>query len=178
MFDEINKRYDIDKMKDKSFLLKLIASEDRHDLSNFLYDVDNAKRRGLLEDSDFILFRNGFVVNAVIELRDAKNVIGRDLQPSELLDKINYLSLVPDFESLNVAYTNDTIIDGLCNNDRDFSWWFTCGTMNSLPVEVRNNIAIKLLDKGDVQKAMYVLESIKRTLKNEREYSDNKGFSR
>ena len=178
MYDRRNNKFDIDKMQDKNFLLKLIASEDRHDFSNFLYEVEKAKREGLLEDSDFLLFRNGFVVNAIIELKDAKNVIGRDLQPSELLDKVNYLSLVPDFESLNVAYTNDTIIDGLCNNDRDFSWWFTCGTMSCLPVEIRNNIAIKLLDKGEVQKAMYVLESVKRTLKYERENSDNRGFSR
>ena len=168
----------IDKIRDKNFLLNLIASEDRHDFSNFLYDVDRAKRAGLLEDGDFVLFRNGFVVNAIVSLKDSKNVIGRELQTAELLDKVNYLSLIPDFESLNVSYTNDTIIEGLCNDDRDFSWWFTCGTMHSLPVEVKNNIAIKLLEKGKVDKARYVLDSIARTLKFERENSDIRVFSR
>ena len=167
-----------EKMNNKNFLMNLIASEDRHDFSNFLYDVEDAKRKGLLEDDDFELFRNGFVVNAVISLKDAKNVIGRELQPAELLDKVNYLSLVPDFESLNVAYTNDTIIEGLCNDDEDFSWWFTCGTMGSLPVEVRNNIAIKLLEKGQIDKAKYVLNAIARTLEFERENSNIRGFSR
>lgn len=166
------------KITNKNFLLNLIASEDRHDFSNFLYDVDKAKRDGLLSDDDFILFRNGFVVNAIVSLKDAKNVIGRNLQTAELLDKVNYLSLVPDFESLNVSYTNDDIINGLCNDDRDFSWWFTCGTMSCLPVEVRNNIAIKLLERGRVDKAKYVLDSIARTLKFERENSDIRGFSR
>lgn len=166
------------KIKDKTFLLNLIASEDRHDFSNFLYEVVEDKRNGLLSDDDFILFRNGFVVNAIIALKDSKSSIGRELQTAELLDKINYLSLVPDLESLNVAFTNDTIIDGLCNNDNDFSWWFSCGTMSNLPVEVRNNIAMKLLSRGETEKTMYVLESISRTLKVEREYDDNKSFSR
>ena len=174
----VNRINNIDKIRDKNFLLNLIASEDRHDFSNFLYDVDRAKRAGLLEDGDFVLFRNGFVVNAIVSLKDSKNVIGRELQTAELLDKVNYLSLIPDFESLNVSYTNDTIIEGLCNNDKDFSWWFTCGTMHSLPVEVKNNIAIKLLEKGKVDKARYVLDSIARTLKFERENSDIRVFSR
>ena len=167
-----------EQMKNKIYLLDLIASEDRHDFSNFLYDVDNAKRHGLIDDDDFILFRNGFVVNSVVALRFGKKVLKRELQPSELLDKINYLSLIADFESLNVAYTNDTIINGLCNNDRDFSWWFTCGTMSSLPIEVRNNIAMKLLSKGDSEKALYVLKSIERTMKINREYDDSKRNSR
>ena len=76
----------VDKMTNKAFLLNLIASEDRHDFSNFLYDVDNAKRDGLLKDDDFALFRNGFVVNAVVSLKDSKNIIGRKLQTAELLD--------------------------------------------------------------------------------------------
>lgn len=168
----------IENMRDKNFLLNLIASEDRHDFSNFLHEVYRAKEMGLLEEDDFILFRNGFVVNAVIALKDAKNVIGRELQTAELLDKVNYLSLIPDIESLNVAYTNETIINGLCSGDDDFSWWFTCGTMSTLPVEVRNNIAIKLLEKGETDKVKYVLDSIARTLKADREYSDNKFFSR
>ena len=168
----------VDKMTNKTFLLNLITSEDRHDFSNFLYEVENAKRNGLLKDADFELFRNGFVVNAVVSLKDAKNVIGRNLQSSELLDKINYLSLIPDFESLNVSYTHPAIIDGLCNNDRDFSWWFTCGTMSCLPVEIRNNIAMKLLEKGKTDKVMYVLDSVAGTLKFERDNSDIRGFSR
>ena len=97
---------------------------------------------------------------------------------SNNLDKVNYLSLVPDFESLNVAYTNDTIINGLCNNDRDFSWWFTCGTMSSLPIEVRNNIAMKLLSKGEAEKVMYVLKSIDRTMKINKEYDGTRRISR
>ena len=50
--------------------------------------------------------------------------------------------------------------------------------MSSLPVEVKNNIAIKLLEKGQVDKAKHVLDSIARTLKFERENSDIKAFSR
>lgn len=167
-----------EQMKNKSFLLNLIASEDRHDFSNFLYDVERAKRHGLIDEEDFVLFRNGFVVNSVVALKDAKNVIGRELLTAELLDKVNYLSLIPDFESLNVCYTNKTIIDGLCNDDNDFSWWFSCGTMHCLPVEVRNNVAIKLLESGKIDKAIYVLDSISRTLEFERLNSDNKNFSR
>ena len=100
------------------------------------------------------------------------------MQTAELLDKVNYLSIIPDFESLNVAYTNDTIINGLCNGDDDFSWWFTCGTMSTLPVEIRNNIAMKLLGRGETEKTMYVLQSIERTMKSEREYSESKKNSR
>lgn len=165
-------------MKNKKFLLNLIASEDRHDFSNFLYDVERAKRYGLIDDDDFVLFRNGFVVNSVVALKDSKNVIGRKLLPAELLDKVNYLSLIPDFESLNVCYTNKTIIDGLCNDDRDFSWWFTCGTMHCLPVEVRNNIAIKLLENGKIEKALYVLESMSKSLEFDRNESNRNNFSR
>jgi hypothetical protein len=171
-------RLDVNRIRDKNFILELITSEDRHDLSNFLFKVEEAKRAGLIQDDDFELFRNGFVVNAILSLKDSKNVIGRVLQPAELLDKVNYLSLIPDIESLNVAYTNDTIIDGLCRNDRDFSWWFTCGTMSNLPVEVRNNIAIKLLNRGEVDKALYVLHSIQNTMKVDREYADSKKNSR
>jgi len=167
-----------DKMQSKEFLLNLIASENRHDLSNFLIDVQDMSRNGLINDEDFTLFRNGFVVNSVIALKNAENVIGRNLQTAELLDKVNYLSLVPDFESLNVTYTNNTILDGLCNNDRDFSWWFTCGTMSSLPVEVRNNIAIKLLEKGETEKVGYILTTIGRTLEFERKESMNKSFTK
>ena len=171
-------RFNVEGMKDKNFLLNLITSEDRHDFSNFLDDMSRAYGMGLLEDDDFVLFRNGFVVNAVVSLKDSRKVIGRELQSGELLDKINYLSMIPDFESLNVAYTNDTIIDGLCNNDRDFSWWFTCGTMSNLPIEVRNNIAMKLLSKGQTEKVMYVLQSIERTMKSDREYDGSKRNSR
>lgn len=170
--------FDINMMKDKNYLLKLIISEDRHDFSNFLYDVDEAKRNGLLDDEDFLLFRNGFVVTSIVSLKNSMNLIGRRLQTSELLDKVNYLSLVPDLESLNVAYTNDTIIDGLCNNDADFSWWFKCGTMEDLPIEVRNNIAMKLLSKGENEKAMTVLQSINHTLKSNRERDERERRAR
>ena len=167
-------RLNIDGMMNKNFLLNLIASEDRYDFSNFLHEMDRARDMGLLEDDHFALFRNGFVVNQIVKLKDARKVIGRELQPAELLDKVNYLSILRDIESLNTAYTNDTIIDGLCNNDRDFSWWFTCGTMSNLPIEVRNNIAMKLLSKGEIEKAKCVLQTIEYTLSTTRGYDDNK----
>ena len=167
-----------EKMNSKNFLLSLVLSDDRHDLSNFLYDVDDAKRNEMIDSDDFILFRNGFVVNSIVELKKNPKMAGRELQPSEILDKINYLSLIPDVESLNTSYTNSDIIDGLCCKDRDFSWWFGCGTMTSLPVETRNKIAIKLLDKGNVEMAKDVLVSISKSLEYERENSRPFGFSR
>lgn len=155
-----------DTLNNSTDFVSLIISEDRHDLSNFLYQVDEYNNSGLLNDDDFFLFRNGYAIETVLGI---KKYVKRDLQPSEILDKINYLSLVPDTESLIKTFTNKELLEGVKDGDRDLSYWFNCGTLESLPIEVRSNIASKLLEIGEVDKAKKVINSINDTLKNERE---------
>lgn len=158
-----------DILNSKPALKQIILSKDRHDLSNFLYSVQEALRSGYITEEDFRLFRNGFAIDCVLNLTDDLKEQKRELQTAELLDKINYLSLVPDTESLNTTYTHPQIIEGVSRDDHDLAWWYKSGTFNTLPVETKVKIGIKLLELGNISKAKEVMQSINHEL----EYTRN-----
>lgn len=155
-----------DILSSETALTSLIISEERNDFVDFLFKVKGVKENDELNNDDFELFRNGFVINTILQLQ---KIAKRELQSSEMIEKINYLALVPDVESLNRSYTDPKLIDGLVANIRDFSFWFNSGIMDSLPIETKNKIAIELLNAGDIDKATKALKSIDHDLEKFRE---------
>lgn len=158
----------LEKMLSRTELKKLICSENRHDLSNFLYAVAEAKKIGYVDDEHFALFREGYAVDCVLSLDQTLKEQGRTLQSAELLDKINYLSLVPDVESLNTTFTHPQIVDGVIKGNRDLSWWYSCGTLETLPTETKLKFGMKLMESGDMDKATEVFKIVNHDLEYQR----------
>ena len=155
-------------LNSKDLLFKIITSDDRHDLSNFLYDVQRALNNGTLQPKwdTFRLFKNGYVLDCILGLKELEKE-GRKIQQGEILDKINYLSLLPDIQSLTNIYTDSRIIASVVDNTsqeyqkygENIAFWFDCGTGWNLPFETKRQIAKKLSEVGAENKAIYIIDS-------------------
>ena len=158
-----------DVLRSPIMIKQIIAySGDRHLLCAF-FDIVNAElEKGRLTDDDMEFFRSGDLMDAIVNLD--KTIAGaRDIFPAEILDKINYVSLIKDPKTLAVSYTHPVIIDALCGKrdtttyesaryTKDLVWWSKCGTFDTMNPEVKLVIVSELLKNGGASKAQELLE--------------------
>lgn len=160
-------------------LMNIIGySGDRHYLCAFIDEVNKALEEKTLKEEDLSLFRNGFFVDKIINLKDTvEATFPRELQTAERLDKINYMSLLEDEKSLAVSYTHPEIIAALCgeNTDKDLTWWLGSGTFASLPGDVQMVIIGEVLKRGNIEVAQKL---IKDATYNLEPYKEEPGLKR
>ncbi len=138
---------------------------DRHLLCALFDEINLGIENNEIFDHDLEpVFRSGKIMDSIINLEETiqKHSLRRKFT-SERLDKINYVSLIKDPETLATCYTHPAIIDALCSisqdsNPKDLIWWKTAGTLNSLPNNVQNLIIHQVLDRGAVFEAQNLLE--------------------
>lgn len=154
-------------LQSEGSLREVIMSEDRHDLSNFLWKVRDLTANGgiLPEEDPFRLFRSGYALDCVLGIRTVRTPYS-----AEILDKINYLTLVPDIESLNRTFTDSRLISGVVSNDKDAAFWFRSGGMFNLPVETKVKMASALIRADAPEKALTALDTVARDLETQRKY--------
>ena len=139
----------------------LILNTDRHILCALIDRINDALKNGKILPEELVYFRSGEIMDDIIHLdRTIKNYAhGRrkELFTSEILDKINYISLLHDEKSLSACYTHPEIIDALCGKDvqnkSDLTWWSTCGTFTTMPSKVQNRIIASVMEQGDFDTA-------------------------
>lgn len=139
---------------DRKKIIDIISDDsDRHLLCAFFDEINEAIKSGKINpDKDLKLFRDGTVMDLIIHLENTVMMSSypRKLFQSERLDKINYLSLIEDEQTLAVSYTHPHIIAALCGmyfngNSRDLTWWRDSGTFIYLPEKVKSLIILEVL---------------------------------
>lgn len=142
----------------------LAFNGDRHLICALFEAVTDGLERGQISDDDMRFFRSGELMDWIVNLGDTVNQFGpRELFSAERLDKINYVSMVRDSETLAACYTHPVLIDAICGlgeqnyDTRDLLWWTNCGTLNSFPSDVKVVIAAEVLKKGGTQFAQSLL---------------------
>jgi len=161
-------------------LNRIIAYEgDRHLLCALFDRINEAKQEGLLIDSDLDYLRSGQLMDKIINLDIiAAQYAKRQLDPSERLDKINYVSLINDEQVLAASYTHPAIIDALCGeahydkNPHDLVWFKSCGTFANLSPAVKSTIVAAVLEKGNIDVAKELLTQTTVGLKSYIEAND------
>ena len=149
-----------DIVNNPDLIKRIIAyNGDRHFLCAFIDLVNEELEKGTLDEGDLSFFRSGEFADAIVHLKETiEKVEPREMQVSERLDKVNYMSLLHDPISLAVSYTHPEIISALCGeamdyNPRDLTWWVTSGTYSSLPGKVQMTILNEVLKKKDLDVA-------------------------
>ena len=129
---------------------------DRHLLCALFDRINEALEAGRIVPEQLSFFRTGAAMDGIINLKQTIERFGndpaREVYPAEILDKVNYVSLLRDPESLAACYTHPEIIKALCDepvsNKRDLVWWANCGTFTSLPREVQITIISEVAKKN------------------------------
>ena len=132
---------------------------DRHYLCAFIDEINEALEDKKINGEDLHYFRSGEFADAIVHLKETINEVNpHEMQTAERLDKINYMSLLEDANSLAVSYTHPEIIDALCGESVDPSasdlvWWSNSGTFSSLPSKVQMVIVNEVLKRGNLEVA-------------------------
>lgn len=132
---------------------------DRHYLCAFIDEINEALEAKIISGDDLHYFRSGEFADAIVHLKETIDEVNpHELQTAERLDKINYISLLEDAQSLAVSYTHPEIIDALCGESMDPSandlvWWSNSGTFSSLPGNVQIIIVNEVLKRGNLEAA-------------------------
>ena len=154
-----------DVLRNETRLKQIIAYPgDRHLLCAFADVVNESIIKGELSKYDLELLRSGKFMDMIVNLEQTINeVYPREMYTAELLDKINYVSLIQDSQTLAASYTHPTIIDALCGkadyvkNKEQLVWWRDCGTFTSLPSKVQSLITFKVIQNGNLEAAKDLL---------------------
>jgi len=154
-----------DVLRNETRLKQIIAYPgDRHLLCAFADIVNEAIIKGDVSKYDLEILRSGKFMDMIVNLEQTINeVYPRQMYTAELLDKINYVSLIQDPQTLAASYTHPTIIDALCgkadyaNNHEQLVWWRDCGTFTSLPSKVQSLITFKVIQNGNLEAAKDLL---------------------
>ena len=150
---------------DPNIINQIIAYDtDRHLLCALFDRINEAIEKGKIVPEELAFFRSGEAMDQIVNLKQTIQNFGndpaREVYSAEILDKINYVSLLKDPESLAACYTHPEIIKALCDeqveNKRDLVWWSNCGTFTNLPREVQITIISEVARKnpGAVPKLM------------------------
>ena len=147
-------------VNDFDAIRRIIAYDgDRHYLCAFIDEINEALESKVITGEDLHYFRSGEFADAIVHLKETINEVNpHELQTAERLDKINYISLLEDAQSLAVSYTHPEIIDALCGESMDPSasdlvWWSNSGTFSSLPGNVQIIIVNEVLKRGNLEAA-------------------------
>ena len=157
----------IEKIANNSEIIKIIMSydTDRHLLCAFFDRINEALESGKLLPEVLTYFRTGEIMDDIIHLEEIIKKYGHDktrnLYNSEILDKINYVSLIKDEQSLSACYTHPDIIDAICGkmvkNVNQLRWWTTSGTFTTLPPKVQMRIITSVLEAGGIEESKKML---------------------
>ena len=176
-----------DVLRNETRLKQIIAYPgDRHLLCAFTDIVNEAIEKGDVSKYDLELLRSGKLMDMIVNLEQTINEVNpREIYTAELLDKINYVSLIQDPQTLAASYTHPTIIDALCGKadyvkkPSELVWWRDCGTFISLPSKVQSLITFKVLQNGNLEAAKDLLGAASFGLEEcSQEFSQKQGFSK
>ncbi len=143
----------------------LTSDYDRHLLCALIHKINEEVEAGRLSYDELPYFRDGLLADDIINLGKLIPIynIPRDLFESEILDKLNYISLINDEKALAANYTHPSIVAALCGkaktNARDLTWWSTSGTFSSLPPMVQQRIMLSVMEQGDYKTAHKMCEA-------------------
>ena len=152
----------------------ILSSGDRHQFSNFLYAVNGMMKQGILNEDDLQVIRSGNLANYILHL---KEFAGRPLQPFEIGDKLNYLTLLNDTETLNAWFLNEDIINNIGEQSKSSECNYWLQSIGSMPIETRTKLAQELIKHGYSEQAMEMLEKINKDLEFQREWEKEKAQS-
>lgn len=144
-------------------LSKIISSDDRHDMSNFLQRADDSLKRGILTDEDMRVIRGYLPSDIITGMRRDNSINGRPLLSYERADKMTYMSLFPDFETQSAFYCNPTLVREMAEGTQETEY-FLRGACHNLPFEIRTHIATGLISCGSPDKANEILIHMKRDM--------------
>lgn len=183
-YDDLLKRIDdLGPLKDvinsEQKINSIIAyNGDRHLICALFDRVNEGLKNGLISEEDLTLFRNGTLINSIINLKETTAQYGgREPFAAERLDKINYISLIDDNQTKAVSYTHPKIIDALCLHSddydpRDLVWLITSGTFDDLSAPVKLTIISTILERDEVDLAKSLLNRSKSNLKTYEELNN------
>lgn len=169
-------------LRNEYLLNAIIAYNSEHPLVYALFKkVNEGIKDGTLIDEDLEFFRNGSLIDAIINLKETTKLYGkRKTRPAERADKINAISLIEDTKTLAVSFTHPEIIDALCGkrnydpDSSDLTYFIKCGSYNNLPKEVQMAITSEVLKRGNTEVAQLLLEvaigNIKKYQSNNQKY--------
>lgn len=153
----------IDKIVKNPDVIRMIISfdTDRHLLCALFDRINEAIEAGRILPEELDYFRSGMLMDDIVHLESTIKGYGHDnmrgLYPAEILDKVNYVSLLKDEVSLSACYTHPEILDAICGKNvphaSDLKWWLTSGTFNSLPNIVQSRVVASVMEKGDYELA-------------------------
>ena len=153
----------IDKIANNPEIIKTILALniDRHILCALIDRINDALSSGIVLPEELTYFRSGKIMDDIVHLDRTVEEYSRgkrnQLFTSEILDKINYISLLHDDMALAACYTHPEIIDALCGknvkNKSELTWWSTCGTFTTMPAKVQNRIIASVMEQGDIETA-------------------------
>ena len=139
----------------------LTSNMDRHLICALIDKINAAVEAKQLSYDELPYFRSGQLADDIIKLRELipiyGNVPSRGLFPSEILDKLNYMSIISDPQTLSANYTHPTIIGALAgkemNPGHELTWWSTCGTFSTMDPKVQQRIILSVMQEGDFETA-------------------------
>lgn len=174
LLDKINALGPIEEIvNDENIINQIISyNGDRHLIYAFFDKVNMALQKKQLNPESLTYFRSGKLMDSIINLEETLEKCGSTRKPytAEKLDKINYISLIDDKETLAISYTHPKILDAICRNSNssntsDLTWWYKCGTFTGLPYEVQAAIGLTLLKtRGNDELVKSMLENASREL--------------
>ena len=151
----------------KKILKDIIAySGDRHLLAALFEKISYAIQKKELKDIDLCLLRSDWLVNQIINLNFLARRRKRKLYKFEMGDKLNYLTLIKDFDILNSSFTSDKLIKSIINNpeDTELRYWIDSGSIYmNLPIDIQINVAKKFIDLGAKNYGLQLLKTIRNT---------------
>ena len=152
--------------KNPNIIRTILTSDmDRHVMCALIDKINEAVKAGKLSYDELPYFRNGLLADDIVNLDKLISVYNnsRELFPSEILDKLNYMSLIEDEKSLAANYTHPATINALCGkakqNSRDLTWWSTCGTFTTMSPVVQQRIILSVMEQGDYETAQKMCEA-------------------
>ena len=160
----------IDKIAKNPDAIKMILSfdTDRHLFCALIDRINDAIESGKILPEELSYFRSGMLMDDIIHLEKVIRTFGHDstrgLYPSEILDKVNYVSLLRDPESLAACYTHPEIISAICGENvahaGDLKWWLTSGTFNTMDSRVQSRVIASVMEKGDYELAQRLVSEM------------------
>ncbi len=161
---KVKKLGDITKIiNDKNKMIDVLTySGNKFFLVAFFDEVSRKIANGTIKDEDLMLFRSGWLVKQILNLEKLVKQKGRFLYYYEIGDKLNYISLIKDFDTVNANYTNPILIKKIINNpyNSELRYWLTSGSIYMiLPFEIQRNIAISFHKYGGLEIASRILDT-------------------
>jgi len=161
------------------YMLKNIISYngDRHLICALFDEVNAALENRTITEDDLAVLRSGVLMDMIVNLeKTVQETAPRPLFLSERLDKVNYVSLINDPQTLASCFTHPDILAAISgeNYNRDLAYWVEAGTFSSqLPSNVRSLIINEVLKKGNIEVAQRLLEQTSYGVKTLEQMEEN-----